>query len=117
MSIQADLDELSNIDYEIKRLKATLQSMKQQRDTVEQRVIQFLKSQEQPGVRYQGKAVLLDVKKRTHRKKKLEKEADMASVLKDYGVRDAEHALRAILNVQRGNAVEADTIKIYNHQK
>jgi hypothetical protein len=112
MSIQLDLDELNLLDEDIKRRKRELIELRTQRENVERRIISFLKEKDQPGVKYRGKAVLIDVKQRSQRKKKREKEHDMMTVLENYGVSHPQNALKDILNVQKGYQKTDEILRI-----
>ena len=69
MSIKGDVTELKEINKEIKRLNDRKRILNKRVKVVEQKIIKFLESKEQPGVKYQGTAVLLESKNSTKTKK------------------------------------------------
>lgn len=112
MSIQSDLDELNSINIEINRLQTIIKQYKKQKDSIEQRVITFLKNQETHGVRYNDKAVLLENKEYRNKKKKTEKLNDIASVLNSYGIKRSDKLIKDIIEAQRGKTCTNDKLKI-----
>jgi hypothetical protein len=112
MSIQADLDELSNLNIEISRLQDTLRVYRNQKKRVEERVIAFLKEQETHGVRYNNQAVLLETKNFRNKKRKADKIQDLAGVLRRHGITNPDGILRDILEAQRGNESANDVLRL-----
>lgn len=114
MSIQSDLDELNSINLEIARLQGLIKQYKKQKDSIEQRVIAFLKNQETHGVRYNDKAVLIENREYRNKKKKTEKLNDIASVLQTYGIKKSDRLIQDIIEAQRGKTCMNDKLKIIN---
>lgn len=112
MSIQADLDELSNLNIEISRLQDALRLYRNQKKRVEERVIAFLKEQETHGVRYNNQAVLLETKNFRNKKRKADKIQDVAGVLRRHGITNPDSILHDILEAQRGNESANDVLRL-----
>ena len=112
MSIQADINELNQIEEELSRMRKRMSQLRKQKEAVEQRVLQFLESKDQPGVKFRGKAILAD--KRTSRsyKNPKKKTEDGASILRQYGVHNADKVLDEIIEAMKGEKIEKEKLKI-----
>jgi|TARA_Y100000389_G_scaffold114197_1_gene111388 hypothetical protein len=117
MSIKGDVIELKNINQEIKRLNDRKKTLNKRAKVVEQKIIKFLESKEQPGVKYQGTAVLVESKNSTKTKKTKERENDSISVLQKYGISNPEQVLKELLNARKGETVEKKKLKIKDLKK
>jgi hypothetical protein len=112
MSLQHDLDELNNINLEIRRLTNTIREFRKQKKVVEDRVIAFLKNQETQGVRYNDQAVILDNKNIRNKKKKKEKLDEIHSVLNKYGIKSSDTLIQEIMEAQRGSIESNECLKV-----
>lgn len=112
MSIQSDIDELNNINIEINRYQQLIKEYKKQKIIIENRVINFLQSQDTHGVRYNNKAVVLENKEYRNKKKKTEKFKDIASVLQSHGVNINETLIKDIINAQKGQSRTNNVLRI-----
>jgi hypothetical protein len=112
MSLQHDLDELNNINLEIRRLTNTIREFRKQKKVVEDRVIAFLKNQETQGVRYNDQAVILDNKNIRNKKKKKEKLDEIHSVLNKYGIKSSDTLIQEIMDAQRGSIESNECLKV-----
>lgn len=112
MSIKSDVNELSHINVEIKRLSGQLRNLRQKAKDVEERIIAYLKEREQPGVKYQGTAIVLENKPKRMPKKVKDRHESAISVLRNCEVDDPESVLKQILEAQRGDFMESSKLKI-----
>ncbi len=112
MSIQKDLDELTALNTEIRRLQESIRTYRKQKKTIEDRIIAFLKEQETHGVRYNDQAVLLENKMFRGKKKKAEKVDDVQNVLRRYGVRTNDALIHDLLDAQRGREAPGNVLKV-----
>jgi hypothetical protein len=111
-SITGDVNELNDLNIEIKRLGQQLRQLRQKAKAAENRIVEFLKEKDQVGVRYQGKAIVIENKPKRAPKKKTDREADVIKVLQDYNIPNPDVALKEILNSYQGNVIEAPKLKI-----
>lgn len=112
MSIQTDVNELNNLNIEIKRLSKSLHTLRLRKAEVEKRITDFLEAKEQPGVKYQGVAILAqDKTKRIYKSKKIKNE-DGIEVLKKYGVTNPDIALNEVINAMKGDEMTTKQLKI-----
>lgn len=112
MSIKGDVNELKQINAEIKRLSARTRNLRSQAAEVEQRIINYLNEKEQPGLKYSGTAIVVESKPKRMAKKKTEREEDAIRILRDHGVHNANDVLEELLEARRGDPVEHQRIKI-----
>ena len=110
--IVGDINELEDIDNELKRLCKTMHQLRSRKLTLENSIVEFMAQKGQPGLKYKNKIIIPEErKKRTYRKEK-EKRADGESVLKDYGISNTENALREIMEAMRGPSEQRTGLKI-----
>lgn len=112
MSIQGDITELNNVNNEIKRLSLELKKLRNQSKNIELRIVNFLKEKEQPGVKYQGKAIILESKEKYVKKKKNEQETDALEVISRFNIPEPEKVLKEILDARKGDVTEISKLKI-----
>jgi predicted sulfurtransferase len=109
--IQNYVEELNNIRTEIIRNNTRNKNLKKRVCELEGHILSYLKEKEQEGVKYKGKAIMVEKKEKFKQNKKLKEEVSV-EFFREIGVRDAENVYRKLLEVQRGEAVEKETLKI-----
>ena len=109
--IQNYVEELNNIRTEILRNNTRNRTLKKRVNELEGHILTYLREKEQEGVKYKGKAIMVEKKEKFKQSKKLKEELGVG-FLREIGVRDAENAYRKLLETQRGEAVEKETLKI-----
>ena len=102
---------MKNIDAEIKRQAGSLKLLRKRKTELEQNIVKYLEEKEQPGLKFQGEAIIIQSKSARKTKKKGEKLADSLSILENYGIHNAEKVLSEILEAQRGEEIEVRKIK------
>ena len=112
MSIQGDLDEMNNLNLEIQRLNGVIKDYRKQKKVVENRLIQYLKTQEQKGLKYNDQAVVLETKNGRAKKKKSEKVDSIVDVLRKYNLKIQDHMIDDILDAQKGKEIKSEKLKI-----
>lgn len=111
MSIKAYVDELEQIQAEIKRNNARNSILRQRSKELEANIADYLAHKGQHGIKYNGRAVVIEQKEKRPVKKKKEKEADIISFLEKLGIDDAADVYNQLLDVQRCDPVEESKIK------
>jgi len=110
--IISDINELENINNEIKRICKNLKQLRSMKLKLEEKIIKFLEQKEQPGLKYKNKIIIPEErKKRTYRKEK-DKLADGESVLREYGIPNSGEALHAVMEAMRGPSQQRIGLKI-----
>lgn len=116
MSIKADVLELQSIRAEIKRLGAERKLLVAKEKKVVERIQEYLRVKEQPGLKHQGTAILLEEKEARERKKPKESERDSLQVLEQYGIREPEKVLKELAEARKGNPYLKSKLKIKKYK-
>ena len=111
MFIKAYVDELEQIQAEIKRNNSRNSMLRQRSKELETNITEYLSQKGQHGIKYNGRAIIMEQKEKRPVKKKKEKEADIISFLEELGVKDPSHAYTRLQDVQRSDPVEENKIK------
>jgi cell division septum initiation protein DivIVA len=111
MSIKSYVDELEQLHMEIKRNNARNKILRQRVKELEANIADYLAQKNQPGLKYKGRAIVVENKAGHTTKGKKEKESDIISFLEDLGVEDPKEAYIKLQDVQRGDLVEKQKIK------
>ena len=69
MSIKSDVQELESIRVEIKLINDKKRKLKEKEREVENRITEYLKLNQHPGVKHQGRAIILEQKEKRASKK------------------------------------------------
>ena len=112
MSIKGYVEELNNLNEEIKRNNTLNKNLKTRVKELELNIADYLRSKDQTGVKYNGQAIILESKEKHLVKKKKDKEHDVMLFLKNLGVSNTEKAYEELQKVQRGNVVEHQKLKV-----
>ena len=111
MSIKAYVDELQNIQFEIKRNNIKNSNHRQRIKELETNITEYLHEKGQLGLKYQGKAIFLEQKELRPSKKKKDKEQALISFFEELGVSDPKSAYSKFQDVQKEAPIEKTTIK------
>ena len=112
MSIAHDVEEFKTLKTEIARLSGQTRFLRNKLKDVEARIIDFLREKQQPGVKYQGTAVVMEQKPRRAPKKAKARESDALDVLTHYGISEPKTVLEEVLRARQGNEIESRRIKV-----
>lgn len=104
MSIQSDVNELQLLKDELKELGSRARALRLRAKIVEKRIMDYLASKDQPGIKYKGVAIIVENKPKRVAKKKQEQDDDALAVLRNSGLgsAQAEQLLKEILDARRG---------------
>lgn len=116
MSIKTDVMELEAIRAELKTLSFRRKKLREKEQAVEQRIQDYLRSKEQPGLKHNGTAILLEEKEKRTTKKAKDRDRDAASVLEQYGIRDSERVLKEIMEARKGDPIPSAKLKIKKYK-
>ena len=116
-AIQNYINELKNLNIELKRLNKASHVVRQRAKQVESDIINYLREKEQPGVKYQDMAIVVENKTKRINKSKKDIEEDSLRVLEDYGISNAKEVLDEILRARKGEEIENQKLKIKNIKK
>ena len=111
MSIKSYIDELEQIQVEIKRNNTRNTMLRQRCKELEANISEYLSNKGQHGIKYNGKAVIIEQTEKRPVKKKKEKEADIISFLSKLGINEPSDVYKQLQNIQRSDPVEENRIK------
>ena len=112
MSIQAQLQELKGISAELRNLNIKRKKLKEREKDIANKVSDFLKSKDQPGLKYNGEAFVVEEKETRMYKKQKDKDASAIEVLKDLNIDSPEKVLTKILEAMKGDTIVKEKLKI-----
>lgn len=111
-TVVGDVNELRELNLEIARLSKELKKLRASKVEAEDRIIDFLRRTDQPGVKYKNIAVVQQERKFHRRPGKKEKMLVGATILKGYGVNDPDEALKRLLDAMRGSEFVKHKLRI-----
>jgi len=111
MSIKAYVDELSMINTEIKRNNITNKKLRERLKEIEANITSYLKEKEHTGLKYNGKAILMENKELRASKKKKDVYQDTIDVLERFGVENPVELYNKIEDVKKGEIIEKTKLK------
>ncbi len=112
-SIHRDVTELKELDIELKNLRKRMKDLKTQKQGCEQRIIEYLNVNDQPGLRMNGTVIIAKEKNTRRYQKASDKKERGLSVLEKYGIDNSQEALNEILEAMRGSPEITPSLKIY----
>ena len=87
-------------------------SLRKRSKVIEQNITEYLESKDQPGVKFQDTAIVVDKRPKWSYKSKKDTEEDSLRILEDYGVSNAKEVLDELSKARKGNEIETKKIKI-----
>lgn len=112
MSIVDDVTELKRLDIEIKRQQTELRRLRNQKKDCEKRILDYLDTTEQPGLRFHDMTIIATDRKKRRYKKKSEKEEAGKIILQKHGIYNSKEALDELLNAMRGSPERESKLQI-----
>jgi hypothetical protein len=110
-TIRADVEELTQIDVEIKRNLDALRKLREKKKTLEANIAAFLNQKDIPGVKCNGDIIMLQRKNKTVTKSKKTRDQALIDLLKTTGISNPEEIAKQIKTVGK-ESVTMETIKI-----
>lgn len=112
MSIKSEVQELEGIRAELRNLGIKRKKLKEREKDIENRISDFLKSKDQPGLKHNGVAFVVEEKETRMYKKQKDKDASAIEVLKDLRIDSPEKVLTKILEAMKGDTIVKEKLKI-----
>jgi len=112
MSIVEDVKQLKLLDTEIKRQQNELRKLRNQKKECEKRILDYLETTEQPGLRFRDMTIIAKDSRRRRYKKKSEKEEAGQMILKKHGIYNSKEALEELLSAMRGSPEHQSKLQI-----
>ena len=96
MSIQNYVNELKDINTEIKRLKGVTSDLKKRSMQIEKNIISYLNEKNIPGVKDKDTAIIIENKKKRISVSKKSAEQESIKILESHGIMNAKNVLNEI---------------------
>lgn len=112
MSIKAYIQELEGVKSELRKLSAQRKILKKRQEGLETSISEYLESKDQPGLKYNGMAFVVEEKTTKSYKKQKDKDNDSLEVLKSAGIQSPEKLLTRLLEARTGDPVVKEKLKI-----
>ena len=110
-TIKAEVDELNQINIEIKRNLENIKKLREKKKVLETNIAAFLNEKEIPGVKYNGDIILLQRKNKTILKSKKTRDTALYDLLRNNGVQNPEEVIKQMKSVGK-ESITMETIKI-----
>ena len=114
MSIRTTIDELDQIKSEISRNNSRNKFLRGRKKVLEETISSYLQNKNQTGVKYKGKSIILESIEKRKIKKKSVKERDAIAFFEDLGVSNPSDTYQRLLEVQRGEVIPQNRLRIKN---
>jgi len=111
MSIKNYIDEMEQLNNEIRRNNENNRRLRARVLELEINIKEYLEHKGQHGIKYNGKAIIMENKESRKRKKKKEKYEDVISLLSELGIKDPQEAYKKIQETQKGEIIDQKKIK------
>lgn len=111
-SITAAINELNGVRAELARLRIQTRQLNTRKKNLEKQIVDFLDAKDQPGIKYQGVAIIPEEKESYKAKPKKQKEEDVQRVLQRYGIEDSSEAYKEIMQTMKGSPTNNVKLKI-----
>ncbi len=111
-SITTVITELNSLNAELKRLRIQTRTLNNRKKELEKQIIEFMEIKEQPGLKYQGMAIVPEEKESFKAKGKKQKEEDIKHLLEEFGVDNVGHAYKELLETMKGSPKHSVKLKI-----
>ena len=112
MSITNTVVELNKINKEIQRHRIEIKKLNDRKILLDNEIKDFLKSKDQPGLKYQGIAVMLEDGVKHKYKKKDDKKKDCCDLLRECGIHNTEDVFNKLLTALKGEEEQMIKLKI-----
>ena len=86
MSIVNFINELQSIKLAITKHNQENASLRKRAKIIEQQITEYLESKDQPGVKFQDTAIIVDKQQKYSYKSKKDTEEDSLKILEDHGI-------------------------------
>ena len=117
MSIKAYVEELEQIQTEIKYNNNRNKLLRVRGKELELNISDYINTKGQHGLKYKGQAILLENRDKRTIKNKKDKEASVISLLEELGISDPEGTYNRIIDVQRNDPIPEMKLKFTKLKK
>jgi hypothetical protein len=112
MSIQGKVTELNLLKNELKSLTQKCSALRKRSKVIEQEIHDYLEKKDQPGLKYNGIAIIRETKTKRTVKKKTDARESAIKILEDAGVDNPEKTFEELSEARMGSPKEHRKLKI-----
>lgn len=109
--IKSDLNELTRITSEIKRMSASLKTLRETKRIIEERMTKFLSERDIDGGKVGDSIILLKEKTTPKKKSKKDLDADLFPLFEKYDIRNPDLFMKELNSMSKDNVV-TNTIRV-----
>jgi hypothetical protein len=114
--IKGYVNELAELNKEIKRRTAELFSLRSRKTKLENDIAKFIEDKKLPGVKHNNLAVLIETKEKRTKKKSKDKIEACKTILQSVGVVNSERVLKQLEEARKGDSKEVKVIKFVQRE-
>lgn len=114
MTIKAYVEELNHINVEIKANNLKNRILRKRAKDLEISITDYLQSKDQTGVKYNGKAIIIEQKEKFSTKNRKNKQDDIKLLFRTLGISDPDYAYEKLLEAQKGQPVAHNKLIVKN---
>ena len=112
MSIQGKVTELNSLKNELKSLSQKCTVLRKRAKVIEQEIDDYLEQKDQPGLKYNGIAIIRETKTKRPIKKKTDVREATINILENAGVNNPEKIFEELTEARLGSPKEHRKLKI-----
>ena len=116
MSIREKVKELNAVKQELKQLSMKTTKLRKYSVKLENDISKYLDAKDQPGLKYQGIAIIKETKSKRKNKKKNDQFLDAVHVLKENNVQNPEKVLEELLEARKGEKIDLTRLKFTTYK-
>lgn len=112
MSIKDSIQELEKIHDEIRAHRLHIKGLSARSKELETNIQQYLESKQQEGLKYNGKAIIIEKKETQRAKPKKQAKVEVVTYLQKMGIDDPELAYTKLASLGKQSPVKTSKIKM-----
>jgi hypothetical protein len=112
MSIQGKVTELNSLKNELKTLTQKCSNIRKRCKVIEEEIDDYLEQKDQPGLKYNGMAIIRETKTKRPIKPKVDIRESAISILENAGVDNPEKIYEELIESRLGSPKQTRKLKI-----
>lgn len=117
MEILSEVNELQSLTQEIKRLREQSKALRQRKTDIERKILEYLETSEQPGLKYKDIILLAENKETFKRGKTKDRLLRGAEYLDNIGIQNSKQVITRLLEAIKGSPIPKSQLKMMKKKK
>lgn len=117
MEILSEVNELQSLTQEIKRLREQSKTLRQRKTDIEKKILEYLESSDQPGLKYKDIILLAENKETFKRGKAKDRIIRGADYLEQLGIQNSKQVVANLLEAIKGSPIPKSQLKMMKKKK